>query len=551
MSLRSRTVLLAGIAACSLPATLLAAALTGPRIIDSSRPDQAPPPTPTGGATPAVPAAPAPPPNIQNQSFVLHDVTVDGAKFLPAADVAATWQKFQGKTVKVADVYAIADAVAALYKQHGLALFAVTVPGQDFATGHVHILAIEGYVQSVTIGGDTKGADLSLLKAYAGRIVSARPLTQTILERYILLMSDIPGLTVGSAFKPVPNSNGGEVLALTIQRKTYTPAAAIDNQGAVNLSQVQGNVSMGVNSVIQEGDRTQAVFGFPVTWDRYQYYGLSHQTPIGSDGATLGLSVGELVTRRTKYIDSGNAFVQSTQVNYPLIRSATESLILTGSFDVLNSNSALFGTSITDERTRSLRLGAAYAVVDGLGGIDRVAIVGSTGLDIFGARRGSIVYGGPNYNKLTLRVARDQPLPLNLVFRMRAMGQLSPTHTPSSEQFTYGGMEYGQAFNAATLNGDEGLAAAMEIAYKLPPSVTFGTFDGSEIYAEADWGEMWNLPSPYQYPTDRAASAAFGVRLNIFNKLGLNLAAATPLIQPTTVQKADRWRFVFGITGGF
>lgn len=541
---------------CGACLTLLVAggqaiAQSGPRLIDTGRLDQRTPAPPGGAAVPTTSTATPRPPAIEGHRFVLTSVDVVGAVSLPAATLRATWKNLVGHTVTVADVYHIADTIGAAYTQAGYALYSVTVPRQPFDGGPVRINVIEGYVAAVVIEGDTKGADLSLLKAYAARITAERPLRQATLERAILLMNAIPGLKVGSRFESVAGQPGAVRLRLGIQRKPFEYGAGFNNQGASVLSQLQLEVNAAANGLLQEGDRSQIVFGFPTGLSRYQYYGFNHTEPIGDNGATITVSIGDLVTHQQNDLVGGNAIIGSIQARYPIILGVKESLAATGEFDLLDARNAFLGATLTDERTRAARLGLNYAVQDGLDGIDGVAVTLSEGLDVLGAQRGSIAYGGPEFTKLTLRLAREQPLPDNFYLRGRMAGQYAFQHLPASEQFALGGPDFGQAFQLATLYGDQAVAGAAEAAYRLPARLMPHWLNQTELFVSGDWARLWNRQTLFAFQQNTGASAVIGVRTKLLDKVSLQIDAARVLVQPASLGGTGGWNCFVWLTGNF
>lgn len=531
---------------------------TGPRIIDRSRIDQSPTqaaPTAAGVAGGGGRVAGAPPPKLEDEAFVLHDVTVEGATAIPADRLRATWAARQGQTVRVRDIYAISDAIGQLYAEADYALYSVSVPKQDFRSGHVRVHVTEGYVESVAIEGNTAGADLGMLKAQAARIVADRPLRQATLERNILLMSDIAGLKVGSRFEALPGQPGAVVLKLAIQRKTYEYGFDYNNQGNALLSRTQVDVNAAVNSLFREGDRTQLVVGTPVTIERYQYYGLSHLEPIGSDGAKVTVNVGELVTNGVNNTDSGNAQILDVTGSYPLIRAIKESLAATVSFDLLNSDDALLGQTLTDERTRAFRGGLSWAKQDallaGLNGVTALSGSLSQGVSILGARRGNDAYGGPGFTKVNARLSREQDLPWSFVVRGKVAAQYALNNLPATEQFAYGGTDFGQAFDTAAVLSDSALAVGLEVAYRLEQSWFPDYLTENEAFVFGDYGRFWNRNTAYEVPQDRGASGGFGVRTKLLGKFGLEIGAANALIQPTSSTDHEHWRFLAQAVGKF
>lgn len=483
--------------------------------------------------------------------FVLHGVQLEGAHAIPPARLAKLWAAMPGRLVSGADIAALARRIAAAYDAAGYALVNVQVPNQDFAGGVLRIVVQEGYVGKVVIQGNTAGADLSLLKAYAAHIIEDRPLRRATLERYVLLMNDIPGLKVGSRFVPVPGHPGVAGLQLSILRKRADFGVQVNNQGNPTLGNTQVTLNAAVNSLFQQGDRTQAVLGAPIGIRRYQYYGLSHSMPIGSNGATLSLGVGHLVTHPAANAVGGSADTVVIRLSDPVIRSLRESLVLNLDLAALNSDTAFLGQSVSSERTRSVRVGAVYAKADDWDGTTLVSATLSHGFDGLGARRGNIAFGGPDYTKIAGVLAREQKLPWDFTLRARATAQYSAHHLPSTEQFLVGGPSIGRAFDYAYMAGDSGVAAYAEIAHPWPAAITPRLLHGSEVFAYADWGEVRTVGTPYQLAYAHAASAGGGVRIRIADRFSVELGAGWVLSHSARLPHVSSPRVLFGITGRF
>lgn len=506
---------------------------------------------PSGQADVAAPGAATAAAVAANVSIVLQAVHIEGANAIPAASLAPLWQGLVGKKVTGADLNALSRKIADRYNAAGYALINVQVPPQDFADGLVRLVVQEGHVENVRIEGNTKDADLTLLKHYAAQIIADRPLRRSTLERYILLMNDIPGLKVGSQFQPVPGHPGVAALQLTILRKRMEAGIAVNNQGNGQLGSTQATVNLVANGLLRQGERTQLVFGAPVTLRRYQYYGFSHVEPIGNDGATLTFGYGRLVTQARSNAAGGTADTFTIRLSYPVIRAVRETLVLNADLNALNSNAAYLGQGLSDERTRSVRLGAIYGKEDNWGGTTILSGTFSHGVDTLGARRGSVAFGGPDYAKFYGAAAREQKLPLDLTLRARVMGQYATHHLPSTEQFLFGGPQMGKAFNYAYMAGDRGLAAYVELAHPWPGFMTPKALAGSELFGYADWGEVSTINTPFQLGYARASSAGGGIRVKLLQRFTLELGAAWVLNHSRGLAHSSSPRVMFSIGGSF
>ncbi len=528
-----------------------ASAQSGPRLIDPALqfPQQVTPKADHGAVANSAPsatvAAPAAGPAV---SFTLTDMAITGADTMDQSKLAAIWRPLRGKKINTQDIVAVSNQIAQLYAREGYELVSVQVPAQQFAGGKVRVQVIEGHIDGVRIEGNTSDTDLTLLKSYAAAIIADQPLHRLTLERYILLMNDIPGLKVGSRFEAIPGAPGAVRLILTVLLSRYDWGVQVNNFGVGALGNTQATVVGAVNGLFKEGDQTQLTFGAPAEVRRYQYVGVSHRTPIGSDGATAQIGAGYLQTDPAGAGLQGDANIVNAMFNYPLIRSVNESLILSGGADMLNSNSALLGMALANERTRSLRASALFTLSDTWRGTTTASLSLSQGINALGARRGNVAYGGPTYTKLGLLLSREQLVPLDIILRGKLQGQYAPNRLPNSEQFLFGGGYLGRAFDTAFLSGDRGIGAGLEAAHATPSSMTPDFLAGSEAFGFVDWGEALNIRTRYALPYTHAASVGAGLRLKLLERATLELAGGFVINQPRQYVQVESPRFIFGFT---
>ncbi len=483
--------------------------------------------------------------------FVLRKVALRGNGSMPLDRLAVAWRGAIGHPVTGPLVAGIMAAMGRIYAGSGVALYAISLPPQNFAGGVLAIQVTEGYVAGVTIEGNVDGAPITLLRTYAARIIADRPLRTSTLQRNLLLMRQIPGLTVGSALHPIPGQPGAERLVLGILRKPIEGGIGINNQGTPLLDVVQTTANLTVNGLLRQGEQDQLVFGAPLTFRRYQYFGYSHREPIGDNGASVTFSIGDLITHPVGEVNSGTAQIASLRFSDPLILGVTRSLVASVEADYLNSASALFGTTVSDERTRVLRAGLAYSRAGDWNGIDALDVTASEGFSLLGARQANAALGGPAFAKLDVAAVRLQALPWGFVATLRASGQVTPDHLPASEQFLVGGPVFGQAFDAGALAGDDGLAFVFDLAHPIPSPLPPAYLAAPKVFVFADWGRIWNVHTPYEIASDTGASAGAGVSFTLLRKLHLKIGVATPLDRPREVASIQRWKFLFAVAGRF
>lgn len=524
--------LLAGLLCLLGPAVSLAQ--PAPLIIDQSRADRSPPtasPQPEApqgaGQVKAAPATIAP--------FVLKGVRVQGSGLSQDA-LSAAWAPYIGRPVDDKALGQIADAIGAVYARADIALYSILLPRQQVQDGVVRFTAVEGYVGAVEITATPGRPPSRLLSAYAARLKAEKPLRRSTLERYIALMRDIPGATVD--VQVLQGAAPGAVkLAISSKRRRFDSSLSLNTRGSTYLGRTQLEASVSVNSAIREGDMTRVTFAAPTEVKRFQYVGLTHVQPIGSDGMTLSLNAGHLRTHPDYgAIDlTGTATTGGVQLSYPLIRSNRQNLYLTGGVDGVNSDNAIFGQTFSAERTRALRLAAAWSTLSPTRALT-ASVTASQGLNVLGARMSNPLMGDAGFTKInglaSLTQARGQ-----WVVRLAASAQYAATDLPATEAFALGGAQFGRGFASAVATGQSGYAGSAEIGWR--PKALPKVVAGSELYAFADHGRVYNRPA-YAAGDAALTSVGGGVRVAIKAKSVVEVEVAKAVEGPSGVGRALR-----------
>ena len=529
-----KTLLMLSAAVSVAAVPLAAAAQTGSTIIDRDRADRAPPgsQSPTARGLPrGLPRAKAlgrtAAPRQGFQPFVLREVRVSGST-APAEMVGAASRPFLGRTVDAKALAEITQAVAAAYEKTDVALYLVRAPEQDFAGGVLRLEVVEGHIGNVAVHITGAGKKLELIRAYAAKLTAERPLHRSTLERYLSLITDIPGLSIQAELQHTEDPAAVR-LAIEGHQKTATFGSAINNRGTAFLGRTQITLSPSFYSILREGDRTDLTFAFPTEFDRFQYYSIAHAQPIGDEGTTIQGSAGYLRTR-PKNSAQGDAVLLGLQVTHPVIRRYHDQLYVTAGVDGLNSNAALLGNVVANEHSRAFRAAVSYGHAK-----DKTAYsVGGTvsfGIDGLGANTSNPASTDLSFRKLSGRAALDQGIGRRLVLRLRAAGQYSGDRLPAAELFSLGGDDFGRAFEAAVLTGDSGYAGSAELGWT--PAFTPAPFRGTEVYGFTDGGRVHVNPRPaIPAGSFSLASIGFGGRLAVASKAVIQLEAARPIDDP-------------------
>jgi hemolysin activation/secretion protein len=504
---------------------------------------------------PAAPPAAAEAPTAEERPFVLAAVSVEGATVFAPADFAPLYEPFLGRSVGPAEIARIVEAIARKYREAGYLLSRAYAPAQDAALGVLRVEVLEGYVERVVFEGDPRGGRAQL-KALAGRIRAERPLTLATLERYLLLIGDLPGVRAQPGVAPLGELSPAHELAIRIARDPAEGYAAFDNRGSRAVGRHVAQAAARLNGPLGWNDATTLRFlTVPSSPQELIFGQLREQIPLGSDGLTVAVDAwrseieagGQL---EAFDVDSGDSRI-AVELSYPWIRRRDASLYLTAQLERRDSDQDVFGRSFFEDRIRSVRLGLRYFFDDGWGGSNLLGAVVSKGLSGGGASEEgdpllSRFDGDPQYAKATFEAVRRQRIEGPLAAQLWLAGQASGSRMLSAEEFRLGGGLFGRAYDSSELVGDRGFGAALELQLDLPAPLA--ELSNLQAYAFWDGGSAWDDVAGAGTSRDSLASAGFGLRGALLSDIAAHVEAAKPLTRDVLEEGDDDWRLFFSVS---
>ena len=498
-----------------------------------------PPRAPRGAEIPELKGAEREPSDaLKAVRVTLKSVRLEGASTALAGQLQAHADRYVGREVTVAEIFELARALTAIYRNAGYILSQVIVPPQSLADGVLTLRVVEGYVSNVRIEGDA-GARRTLAEL-GEKIKASRPLQAAVLERYLLIANELPGVQVRSVLTP-SQTPGAADLVLIASPKRVEGHVSLDNYGSRYLGPGQLSASVAVNRLA--GDDQLRVFATAAGDSEMGYGELAYTRVLGSEGLRLGASAASTHTRPGDTLEPfeirGRADSASLSLGYPFLRTRNSSLLGRALLDYRDIDTDILGTRVIEDRIRALRLSLAWLQLDRLGGQNTLYVEASQGLggtqpdDPLKSRFGA----DGEFRKLMLDYERFQPLGGSFGVTLGAGGQWTGEPLLSSEQFVLGGRRFGRAYEPAELAGDRAFAARIEPAYF---GRSGGMINSWQLYGFWDGGKVWyDDPPASQRPPQSLASAGFGTRLFGGRYLTATLEAAWPLTRPVASYVAD------------
>ena len=496
------------------------------------------------------------PPGAESVKVRVRRVRVTGSTVYGALDFAPLYDDIVGREVALTAIYEIAQRITTKYGNDGYVLSRAIVPPQELTPGgaEIRIQVVEGYIDKVEWP-----ASLSryrdFFSDYTAKILASRPTNVKVLERYLLLAADLPGLKFKNSLKPSTSAQGAATLVVEVEEKPIDYNGRVDNRGTKARGPWQHFNSVTVNNLTRGHESWTASYAAATQSKELRYGVIGYRQVLTSEGLTVfanqsfsrskpGTALLELLEYETKG--------RSTEagISYPVIRQRERNLIVTALLFATNDQSDILQTLNTLDRLRGVRARMESDLADPLGGINQFNAVASQGFDgLDSTKNGSLfasrANGRVDFTKLEGTYVRTQPLMANVSLLVAAYAQYARTPLLAPELCGYGGRAFGRAFNPSELVGDSCVQVLGELRYDIPHGLQGVT--QLQLYGFADRGWLHNIAPVAGTPANLdSASAGGGFRFGLQPRMTVDLSAAKGI-----VGLRDEWRYFLIATGRY
>ncbi|MCB1681412.1 MAG: ShlB/FhaC/HecB family hemolysin secretion/activation protein [Alphaproteobacteria bacterium] len=485
------------------------------------------------------------PDGAENVRFDLQTLQIDGVTIYKAEDLDPLYRNMLGTNVSLADIYSIANALTNKYRNDGYVLTQVVVPPQTIETGTVRLQVVEGFIDQVIVQGVDKETEASLIRKLAGHLQGTAAMNVKALERNLLLINDLPGVTARSILSPSETTPGAADLTIIVERKKAEAQVGFDNFGSRFLGEYEGQATGAINSIFGYNDRLSAQFVIAgdnkESFDELLFGSAAYEVPLGSEGTKLKL-LASLTSTEPGYTlrefeVKGRSTLVAATVSHPFIRSRNLNLTGYSTFDIRHVDSKNNIEPTRRDRITSLRAGGQVQYVDTLlgVGVNSAGLELSHGLSLFNASdKGDSnmtrQFGDPRYFKAELNLQRLQRVTSQVNVLVAGTGQWSADPLLSSEEFGVGGVNFGRGYDPSEIVGDDGIAGKVELHWNQPHQIK--GVDNYQLYAFFDIGRVWNQDATSSDDKrESLSSTGLGVRADITQNTQAGVAVAFPLIR--------------------
>jgi len=491
-----------------------------------------------------------------DEVFILTGVEIIGASAYPISEFAPFYEGLLASEIDTPAIEKLIKAITQKYRDDGYFLATAMAEPQDLALGVLRIKVSEGAITKVSYTGDV-GRRAERLEKFATKITAERPARLETLERYMLLIDDLPGATVDGSLKPVDRDKGEFELVLAVEHQAVDGYASIDNRGTRSVGEYQALVTTNLNLGLTDSERTSlTLFTIPRSPKELIYGDLTHEQHFGTEGLRAWASFSHSRVDAGYTSSASDLGSRSTRIllgtSYPLIRTREQNLSLFGKIDFSNQRQDENDARDFDDRFRLLRVGFDYDVTDQLDGLNAFSLEYTRGFDAFGASEGeypsqsrssSVTDGKAEFHKVTASASRRQPLGELFAVQLAVSGQRVSERMLSGEQFFVGGSEYGRAYDSGEISGDDGAAASAELQFG--QFLEWPFLDSYQVYGFYDFGIVFTPENRDFGDHDSLSSAGGGIRVGFTKSIFGGFEVAQPLTRAVSNEGNDKGTRMF------
>jgi hemolysin activation/secretion protein len=408
--------------------------------------------------------------------FLLKSIKIVGNTQFDKQTLYALVTDAEGKSLTVTELNEVAARITDYYRSHGFYMAQAIIQNQAIQDGNVVIEIIEARYGKIDLKNNSTVDDDMLLETLSN-IKSGQAIELNVLDRSLLLLSDIPGVVPNTSWKTGAAAGTSDLLVETDPSRFVTSYVSLDNYG----SRYNGKTRLGgtVNFInpLHQGDLL-SLYGLSAgSGMNYGY--ISYESILNGEGTRMGGSysalkyiLGDIYASFNEY---GSARVTNFWIKHPMVRSQDVNFYGLLRYD--HKQLSDHTDSINSKWDRHLDNLTIFLSGDSRG----VFLTGGTTTWNIGLTLGDVVFddaaaqqtdltslvtqGG--FLKFNWSLARLQSLNPNNSLYFALSGQWSNVNLDASEKIFAGGPYTVRAYDIDVLSGDTGYLGIAEFRHEL------------------------------------------------------------------------------------
>ena len=393
------------------------------------------------------------------------------------ATLMALVEHAKGKSLTLPELGELADLITSHYQNNGYPVTRAMIPAQTIAGGLVRIEVLEAKIGEVILDNSSRVRD-DLLQSTLSTLKSGGDIKQSSIDHVLLLLSDVPGITVKATLKPGQATGTSDLVVATPPLPALSGDFVTDNYGNRFTGQVRATGMLTYNNLLHQGDTVN--FSGLNSGSGLTYWRLAYEATVNGLGRRVGTSASKLEYFLGGPVSSANAYgsahVQSFWARQPLLRSVNRNVYGQIQYDQLQTGDP---SSSGNQAIRSLQNWTGS-----LSGDAREAFF-ANGISSWNASltNGHVAFDhatdGINnpaktqgrFSKLSLNLVHLQGMGAKDSLYLSYVGQWANTNLDSSQKLSVGGANSVRAYRMGVISGDVGHVFSAELRHELGPAL--------------------------------------------------------------------------------
>ena len=482
--------------------------------------------------------------------------TFSGNTIFSDAFLQPLLQEYIGRQLNFDDLNEAATKIRAFHRERGYFLTQAYLPEQTIRDGVVQIGIIEGRIGEIEI---VRRPATRLREGLLAGIVGAHwqqgaVITETGLEKPLLLINDLPTAAVTSEIRP-SRTLGAADLRVNVDEgaNLATGFVDLDNHGNRFTGQYRYGAQLNLNNPLTLAD--QASFRGFRTDEEMWFAKLSYLVPLWYYGTRVGVSYSEFSYQLAKEFESleaqGEGEVSSVFAFHPVLRTRNSNIILQLAYEDKHLLDEVLSASSREERTiESVKAGVVGDFRDTIfsGGLNSYAVTfthGDLRLAPAALAAADVAATGRNtqgtFRKLNIDLRRLQRITDTVNLLLAFTSQQANKNLASAEKLSIGGPNGVRAYPVGEAAGDSARILQTELRFRLPGLKFFGGDVIASGHLDMGWVELNHVAFPNELENTRSfGGLGFGISLGNEGDFVVRATASDRIGEPATSDPLKR-----------
>ena len=454
-------------------------------------------------------------------------------------------QEIIGREVSFAELKGAVEKITMYLKEtKGFLLGRAYLPPQELTSKTLEIGIVTGQIEGAARVEVLSPSRIrpQILEGIAKRgMAQGRPVNMKKLERTLLLMNDLPGISAKGFLEKGESPGKARLLIQAEERALFSGSASGDNYGDRYTGEWHGGLQGGIHDPFKLGDDLNVGY----TGSEHMNQGvMGYSLPVPFTDLLWNISYSALDYKLGKELEDlkvkGTAQTFATDLKYPLLRSRKASMWTGAGFEYLMLKDEANGVDTADRKLPVGNVSISGNFFDqwfggGLssfnfcvksGELDLSGLEAAQEQDALGPRKEG------SFLRMTYSAARLQRVTQGISLFGTVRGQMSDGNLDSSQKFILGGPMGVRAYPVGEASGDQGHAFTFETRYDVPLNFFFGSI---QVVGFADCGYVELNNKTWEGAVTNAenrnsywlSGAGAGINLTLSNLYSVRFAYAT------------------------